>query len=217
MAAIYLAGVVTTVPYYDIQAPHLVANVLNWHTTVTGLTQAQLTSIQGVFNTAWEGMWATLAANSAFYKGAKVIDMSSQTGLEADNVTFTPVPGAQPLGPVADSTCLLLSFHGLLRYRGGHARIYLPGMSTNASNNDGRTWTPAALTGIQSGWDTVVAQMAGISIGQGGPLKPVIWHKKKASLPNQVEDIVGRTAQSVYANQRRRVRKVSRHKTKTTP
>jgi hypothetical protein len=88
-------------------------------------------------------------------------------------------------------------------------------MATVMSNADGRSWTTAALAQAATVWANLVAAMAAVSPANGGPLVPVIWHKKKASMLNTYEAITGATPQPIYATQRRRVRKVSRHKKKT--
>jgi hypothetical protein len=42
------------------------------------------------------------------------------------------------------------------RFRGGHARLYLPGTS-NSQNTDAQRWTPAAVTAMNTGFDNFVA------------------------------------------------------------
>lgn len=216
MVAIYTPGTVTISAWYDIQAPHLVANVTNWHTAATGLTAAQLTAIQTAFDNSWVTWIKPLLAATAFYKGCKVIDMSSNMGLMADNASYVGQAGTGTGGPVGDSNAFLLSFKEVMRYRGGHSRIYIPGFATSQAAGDGRQWLSGVPNTVQVGWNSTVTALAGISPANGGPLTPVVWHKHHGTQQAYTNPIATAVGSVVYANQRRRLRKVSRHRKKTT-
>jgi len=140
--------------------------------------------------------------------------VGSAFGLESGNETFVAVPGAGSPTSIADQVAALISLHVAERYKGGHGRIYVPGLANNMLEDDGSTLQPAAITALGNMWNNTVTAMAAISAGNGGPLKPIVWHKKWAAHPNTTADILSITVQPLTATQRRRIRKVSRHKKK---
>lgn len=212
MAAIYHPGVVTIIPKYDIGHPTNAANVTQWQTAAVGLTTAQLTAIQTAFDNAWSAWWKALAYTANKYTGSWVIDSSSATGGQVTNATYSPVAGTLTGVSAYDNTAALLSLKTALRYRGGHGRLYIPGFANSSTNLDGSTIPPATITAMQNGWDSTVAALVALSGAAGGPLNPIVWHKRLSSAPNTVEAVTGRVAQPVLATQRRRLRKVSRHR-----
>lgn len=214
MAAIYHPGVVQIVPHYDLGQPTNAANVTYWKTAVTGLTVTQLSAIRTAFDTTWNTFWQTLGTNQAKYTGSTVTDMSSNTGAASNNVGYSPHAGSATGGPMGDQVAYLLSLHGGVRYRGGHARLYIPGVAQDETQADGRTLTPTAMTSLTTLYTQAVTTMAGITGVNGGPLTPIIWHKKWTAAPNTIEDVFNWTANQVVATQRRRVRRISRHKKK---
>lgn len=212
MAGIYHPNVLTVLLTNEIGAGHRVLNVTNWMGQNNPWTIPQLTSIQTTVNTAMTTSWVPLLSSVNQYTGAVVIDSSAATGLQVDNANYTAVPGTGNAVPIQDQVCCLLSLKQVQRYKGGHSRKYLPGLGLNLLQGDGRTLTPSAVTSIGSWWDGLVTAMAGVTGTNGGPFTPIIWHKKQAGFQNTTQAIVQRTVQSVTATQRRRVRKVSRHR-----
>jgi len=215
VAAVYLPGVVTIVPEYDIHGIAMAANVFHFQGQSISFSTSQLTAIQS----AWEGAWATpyagLCPSGTSYLGANVIDSGSALGQEVTNTAHIPNIGTLTGGPMADNQAVLLSLHGLHRYKGGHCRKYLPGMAYLVTQNDGRLLGDTYKASIGNMWQGVVTALNNVSTANGGPFKPIIWHKKWKAAPNSPEDVVGYTVQSVLASQRRRLRKVSRHRKAT--
>lgn len=215
MAAVYLPGVVTLIPHYDIGAGHDVVNVLHFRGQPISFDTSQLTTIQTAFDQQWHGGLANLLATTSIYKGAVCIDSGSALGQEVDNTAYVPQNGTGVGNPVADNAAVLLSLHVLQRYKGGHGRVYLPGFSTSGLGSDGRTVLGSTITSLNSTWTNLVNAMRSIPSADGGPFDAVVWHKKWAAAPNTTGIITSITPQSVLASQRRRLRKVSRHKKKT--
>lgn len=215
MPAIYLPGVVLTIPKYDLGHPNNAANVIAWTTAAVGLTVAQLTAIQTAFDTAWSTQWKTNAASVNKYTGSWVIDMSSATSNQVTNALYTPAAGSVVQASWPDNAAALISLHTARRYRGGHGRIYVPGLAITLLQNDGMTLTPATVTSLGTMWDNTVSAMSAVAGTAGGPLSPIVWHKRLSSAPNTTEAVTGRVVQAVIATQRRRLRKVTRHRKKT--
>jgi hypothetical protein len=213
MPGIYHAGVVTTIPYYDTGNVGHSANVIHWlGVGTTDLTTGQLTTIQGVFDAAWGAAWAALATSSNHYLGAWVIDSGDATGGQVTNALFTPVAGASSNAPVADNVAGLISLQTTRRYKGGHGRLYIPGANSSFLNFNGANWTGAMLAHMDTLWENTRIAMSGIGSAENGPYLPIVWHKKAIDFPNTVENVVGHVSQPVAASQRRRLRKVSRHR-----
>jgi hypothetical protein len=85
------------------------------------------------------------------------------------------------------------------------------------TNMDGRTLTPTAI-GIMNGiWNSTQAALNALPSISGGPYNPVLWHKKGDDVTLNPDLISGITSQQVLATQRRRLRKVSRHKRRVGP
>lgn len=214
MAAIYHAQVVQIIPHYSIRSGNDAVNVTYWLGTGNPYSQVALDDIRANFDQAWQSHWSTVAPSVNTYKGAVVTDVSSAFGLESSNETFVAIPGASGANSIADQVAALISLHVAERYKGGHGRIYVPGLAGNMLQDDGSTIQSVARTALLAMWTDTVTAMGAISAANGGPLKPIVWHKKWAAHPNTTADILSVTVQPISATQRRRIRKVSRHKKK---
>jgi hypothetical protein len=212
MTALYHPGVVTIVPYYDLGHTNPAANVTHWQTAVTGLTGAMLSAIRTAFDTSWFATWKGVGSSTNNYLGCWVIDNSSSTGLQVTNAGYTPQAGLSPATSWPDSTAALLSLRTVMRYRGGHGRVYIPGLSSVSVQNDGMQLTTATQSTLTTLWTSTVTAMAALSSTSGGPLTPIVWNKKLSSNPNSVQPVVTQLVQPILATQRRRLRKVSRHR-----
>lgn len=214
MSAIYKPGVIQVVPTYDIGAPGITANVLHYLNTVAGPpTVADMTTMQTRFNNFWGAVWAGLANSNVHYKGCIITDMGSDTGLQIRNDSFTPVAGGQTGGALGDNTAVLISHKTGRRYRGGHGRTYLPGIAMGILNNDGRTVTDSFRTATDTALATLATQMGSLSTGSIAAPILVVWHKKEAGHINTTDNVLVSQTQTVLASQRRRLRKVARHRT----
>jgi hypothetical protein len=136
--------------------------------------------------------------------------MASNTGAQVTNSSFVPVAGTASGSPLTDSVALLISLHTPTRYRGGHGRMYFPGISTVYSNSDGRTLTPSAITAPTGYWQAVQNAMTAIAGASGGPYVQLVWHKHLSVAPNTIEQVTSFTVSPTWASQRRRLRKVAR-------
>src|SRR5215470_12982212 len=191
MTAIYHPGVVLVIPKYDLGHPNNAANVLAWQTAAVGLVSTQLTAVQTAFDTAWSTGWKAIAPSINRYMGSWVIDMSSSTGTQVTNALYTPVVGTAGATSWADNCAALISLHTSLRYRGGHGRIYIPGLSSGGLNADGSTLLPSYMTNLTSLWNNTANAMAALSGAAGGPYVPIVWHKHLTSNPNSIETVQG--------------------------
>jgi hypothetical protein len=152
-----------------------------------------------------------MAAVPNKYLGCWAIDMSSATGNQVTNALFTPLAGLSSPQSAGDALAALISLHTPTRYRGGHGRVYVPGLSISQIASDGQNLTASAQTALAALWNGTVSAMAALTTTAGGPYNPIVWHKHLASAPNTTEVVTGIVAQLLLATQRRRQRKVTRH------
>lgn len=77
---------------------------------------------------------------------------------------------------------------------------------------DGRTLDPTVITGFAATYASLVSAMGGVAGAAGGPLSHIVWHKHLSAAPNTTELVLTATMSNILASQRRRLRKVSRHR-----
>jgi hypothetical protein len=209
--SIYHPGVVTVALHWNIGRPNDAVVVTQWNTAAIGLTIAQLTAVQSAMDNAIVTNWKPLLQAGNQYKGSVVTDMSSNTGAQVTNSSFVPVNGTGASPTMTDSVALLISLHTPTRYRGGHGRMYFPGISGTFATNDGRSVTAAGVSAATGYWQAVQNAMTAIAGASGGPYVQCVWHKKLKTAPNTIEQVTSFTVQGVWASQRRRLRRVARH------
>lgn len=209
---LYYPGVIEIAAHYDIGASKDAVNVTHWAAGPTPPSVGELTTAQTTFNTWWNAWWSTLAATSSKYKGCIVTDKGSATGLQVRNDTFSPIAGTLTGGPVADNVALLISLKTATRYRGGKGRLYVPGIGIAATANDGRTVLPTTQSNCDTGMATLRTHMSSLSFGGSIGCVQCVWHRRGDETTLGPETILTSVTQTVLASQRRRLRKVSRHK-----
>lgn len=186
-------------------------NVTWWSGSVTsGYTASQLTAIVAELMLNWGNSWAKIGASDSQLTGAYIQDYTSATG---QSVSYSSVvAGANSGAPLAQNTAVLISVHGATRYRGGHSRIYLGGL-TGAITLDGVNVNTAFANWntFLTDWAAVYTGMAGISTANGGPVNSVIYHGRRHGIAPYIEVMFNYTVQTKLASQRRRLRKAPHH------
>lgn len=139
-------------------------------------------------------------------------DLSSTTGATGGHVAS--IVGSGPSGHIpAVQNCLLIHHQVARHYRGGHPRTYVAGIS-QASLLTARQWTGAQTTAFTNDWVAIQAAMDADSSGGVSLVGQVsVSYFNKAITPTPphvrptpvVDLILGSTAESVVATQRRRV------------
>lgn len=133
-----------------------------------------------------------------------VADWTSADGLTGfqDFDDQGSVSGTAP----TDQVAILLNEEGLMRYRGGHGRFYLP--TTGTTNMEsGLSWTGAFVSAVTAAAADFLNYVATQTIGDD-LLTPVLYHRGSKDLEQGYEDIVGITCSPTPGTQRRRVRRV---------
>lgn len=160
---------------YQHIADHEVQNILHatWSTGgVNGadmLTVAQ--AVQGIFvagcvgNTHWSTDWHLDKTTCE--------DISSMTGAFAFDATGAGAGGASQQSTSARAA--VISWPINARYRGGHPRTYIAGISDD-NNLDGRLFTTAAVTAVQALADALKTGVDGLVMSGGGTLNLSVVH-----------------------------------------
>lgn len=104
---------------------------------------ADLISIAGSLRTVWGSWLGLMVSTSVTLTQTEVWDVSRNPGAYGLNNVPLAATGAVGTGPA--NVSVVVSKKVARRYRGGHPRLYLPGIAPSIST-DGRTILPATLT-----------------------------------------------------------------------
>lgn len=168
-------------------------------------TAADLTTLATGMATAYHTRFMPNMNGNVTLDHTKVTDLSTLSSPSVDQATG--FSGGGGLGPtVTNNTALGLAWHGHLRYRGGHAKTFLPGMLRN-NLQDSLTWDPSFLGATQAAAIGFLSDVAALTAGTTvvGGLVMVHYRLGKTVLtPPQVEDLTAVTAKSAIYSQRGR-------------
>lgn len=133
-----------------------------FHVAFTGSPPSgtDMSTLAGNLQTNWVNNIKPLVNANVTLTATEVADMSSRTGLIVQNVTSAvgTVPGTQAC---PNNVALCVSLNVAYRFRGGHARIYLPGMIT-ANITGGTNWSGTYVTSVGAAivaWRTAINSM----------------------------------------------------------
>jgi hypothetical protein len=128
-------------------------------------------------------------------------------------VSSWTAPGDASEAPSAVSALISWS-SAAPRYRGGHNRTYIGQVGTDFIANDYQM-TNQGVVNMQGAITSVINELGTIGSSLGGPYSLVAVHTSGV-LAGNTYTITGGIPQTTLATQRRRLRKVARHKKKTT-
>jgi hypothetical protein len=115
-------------------------------TTMTNTIAASwLTRIAGQVGTNYQ-----LAA-------VQIDDLSTKMGVNV--VTSVTHPGTNANQSVPAAVCMVISAHVAYKYRGGHSRVYFPGLS-GADLADTNTWSLTAQGAMSTAWTGLLSDLA---------------------------------------------------------
>jgi hypothetical protein len=130
------------------------ANVTHWQLGSTGAPWSG-TALQTLATTI-HGAYISSGGNSlpstVNVVSAEATDLTNSTGTTAVSTHAAGAgigsPGYQP------SSCILLNFKIASRYRGGHGRLYWPGIN-NTYSTDGENLTATAQANLETAWTNI--------------------------------------------------------------
>lgn len=197
---------------------HFSQNVLHIGWTGGIATDADMDVMAGNLAFMYEGLFSGVDTSSNTYisedtrlVSVTATDLTSPTAAFGSWTGSTPGAAAQ-VSPV--NTAFLLRHQVLRRFRGGHSRTYIPGITPD-NTTDGRTWTTAAFDDITGWWTgNMGSVVGGIGAGYtpypnitGGYLAQVSYFEGGARRADPLVDrVVDTIGDQVIRSQRRRVR-----------
>lgn len=156
-------------------------NVMHVRYAGAAPTEAELVAWLGVISTAWTTDLAPLASTNVSLTSLEAVDLSSPTS--ASGTLSASGVGTRVGNSFPAQVAMVGSWHGNLRFRGGHFRTYWPfAVSTDANSING--WSPtfiaAAVAGLTafrtaingSSIGAASATLIGLSYFTGGALRP---------------------------------------------
>lgn len=124
-------------------------NVL--HAQFTGGTAqvSDLATFATGVRTAWTTNIAPLCHNYTQLNQVEVTDLTTRTSNQGNDTTSVSGSGGAAISPNSLAACLTLKV--VNRYRGGHPRIYLPGVPQANLAGDGATWSTGKASAYTAG------------------------------------------------------------------
>lgn len=159
-----------------------------------------------VFENFWSLDFAAIFSTGTTLVGIRCTDLSSDTGAVGEytsGVTGTDATGFQPA-----QASMLVNFAISRRYRGGHPRMYLPGLGRSALDT-ASTWTSDAVSRASVAISAYISGIATVSFGANTVTGPIAISYRNANAPRVdplVELITGGVVSGLLATQRRRIR-----------
>jgi hypothetical protein len=118
------------------------------------MSAADLATVAATWSTAFKNNILNLLSSSLTFTGSTATDLSSSTApqvVRSETGAGSVATTANPSG-----TSMVVEQRIARRFKGGHARIYLPGTS-NAQNLNAQQWSSTAITNMNTGFDNFVA------------------------------------------------------------
>lgn len=152
-------------------------NLLNkFHQTYTNppgqsdaLALAQTVTAQwGTHMASQVGTWINLLQT-------EVNDLASVFGAQAVDITGSVGTGAQGTH-LASGTAMVISSKTAHKYRGGHGRVYVPGLGTAALQTP-NTWTTLVQSSVASAWAAFVGGIISHAPTAMGAMQNVVVHR----------------------------------------
>lgn len=120
------------------------------------VSQADALTLVTTLASSWNTRFASITASNYSLIQTSVIDLGSRTGVNV----FLPVshPGTGAAGQSA-AVSFIMSAKVPLRYRGGHSRVYIPGIQAT-EQSDANSWSVAAQGVLNTAWTGMLSDLA---------------------------------------------------------
>jgi hypothetical protein len=175
----------------------------------TTLSQAGMNAIATAFDSLWSVMWNICAPGSASYIGSVATDYSTAFGAVGDTRgTYSPMNGTKSTA-APNNVAILISLHVAERWRGGHARIYLPYVAIDALAADHNFLSSTQAANVSTKYGLIEPGMNAISVGGG--LSQRVYRDRTNASTAHLMPVSSYTVQTELASQRRRLRKAPHH------
>jgi len=128
-----------------------ILHLMHFAYTGTTLSQGNAQAVADGIRSTWNASIAAIAGTQTNYTLFEVADLSSRSGVIAQN-NVAVVGTAASTSPAAVSICLVVSWTVGYRYRGGHPRTYFPLSSQNLVT-DGRHVSTGTTNSHAAAWN----------------------------------------------------------------
>jgi hypothetical protein len=120
------------------------------------LSSADALTMLTTLANSWNTRMAPLTVPNWTLVQTQVNDLDSRTGVESGLVVSHP--GTAAGNTLGAAVSFVLSFKTALKYRGGHARVYVPGI-TAAEESDVNTWSPAGQGAVFTAFTGMISDL----------------------------------------------------------
>jgi hypothetical protein len=128
------------------------------------LTGAEVLAMANAVSAAWGTSLAPSLEDTISLANVIVQALDSSTAPVANDPTVHT--GGDSTTPVAAGTAFVVKRLVTRRYRGGHSRVYIPGLGAGALNDDPEEWNAATAAAILADWieveDSAVDAIEGV-------------------------------------------------------
>lgn len=114
------------------------------------------TTLCGTLATSWNTRLAGSLGSQVTLIAAQCDDLGSKTGVNV--VSTVSHPGSNASNSVPAGVAFVMSAHVAYKYRGGHSRVYLPGVAQQYLQ-DSNTWTTAFLGTMFTAWTGIISDL----------------------------------------------------------
>lgn len=147
-------------------------NIQNhFYCSYTGsVSSGDATSINTAVHTAWNASMAPLQTANIILETVTTTDLFSATGVEVTG-TFATL-GTNAGTKLASGVAMVMQHHVARRFRGGHSRVYIPGLPEQALGT-ANTWATANVTSTVSAWSAILGAPANAALPDLGTVANV--------------------------------------------
>lgn len=148
------------------------------------ISQTDATTLLTTLATSWNTRMAPLTNANWTLTQTSLNDLDSRTGVQSGFVTSHPgsAGGTQQGAAVS----FVMSAKTALKYRGGHSRVYIPGISSSSSS-DANSWSATGQGNVFTAWTGMLGDLAtSPPVGVGAMSQVVVRYisSNKADFPN---------------------------------
>lgn len=158
------------------------------YTNTLGSTDAS--TLLGTLSTSWVTRMGPLTSTNYTLVQVSVNDLGSRTGVQVGLPTshVGSAPGANSYAALS----FVMSAKTALKYRGGHSRVYIPGIST-AESSDANTWSAGGQAAVFTAWTGMLGDLATSPPPTVGAMSNVVvryYSSNKADFPTPPDPFV---------------------------
>lgn len=135
-------------------------NIQNhFYSSYTGsVSGADATAINNAIQGAWHPALGTQQTSNIILESVTTTDLATVTGVEV-TTNYTSA-GTSAGTKLSSGVAMVLSHTVARRFRGGHSRVYIPGLAEGALAS-ANTWTATAVSNVVTDWTSIIQSMQG--------------------------------------------------------